>query len=167
MRHISRKSALKLIPVPSKPVNQVAAALGVSSHILCRWRRGHLPQGGRAGGGAVGENTGADARRARRRGTDHRRAALVLFKKAAVILGTKPSRNGARGSGTSRKPPDPPHLRARSRASFPAGARLESDPTAHLRQLITDVRTSWDGMMAAGYFIGPQLRAACFRRASA
>ena len=36
---------------------------------------------------------------------------------------------------------------------------------AKQRQLITDVRTPLDGMIAAGYFIGPQLRAECLRRA--
>jgi predicted nucleic acid-binding protein len=36
---------------------------------------------------------------------------------------------------------------------------------AKQRQLIANVRTPLDGMIAAGYFIGPQLRAECLRRA--
>ena len=36
---------------------------------------------------------------------------------------------------------------------------------AKQRLLISDVRTPLDGMIAAGYFIGPQLRAECLRRA--
>ena len=59
--------------------------------------------------------------------------------------------------------------RARRIASTIYGLRVRGTCAilveAKQRQLITDVRTPLDGMIAAGYFIGPQLRAECLRRA--
>ena len=59
--------------------------------------------------------------------------------------------------------------RARRIASTIYGLRVKGTCAmlieAKQRLLISDVRTPLDGMIAAGYFIGPQLRAECLRRA--
>ena len=81
-----------------KPVPEVAADLEIGTSILYGWIRkgsqpGHLGSGGLR---AVGEQPGADEVPRLRREIAHLKLENDIFKKAAVILGTRPQPGAAR-----------------------------------------------------------------------
>ena len=80
-----------------KPVSQVAEELCISSNLLYSWR--HSSQGaqlGSTGARAAGERSEADELRALRRENTLLRQENDIFKKAAVILGTRLPSNSAK-----------------------------------------------------------------------
>ena len=84
-----------------KPVSQVAEELRIGSGILYKWVRQAAPDSGAAQLGseglrAGGEEPAADKLRRLRREIAHLKLENDIFKKAAVILGSKPLPNDAR-----------------------------------------------------------------------
>ena len=73
-----------------KPVAQLAEELCVSSNLLYNWRhQSQGAQGACAGACAVGEGSDTDALRLLRREVALLKEENLIFKKAAVILGTR------------------------------------------------------------------------------
>ena len=100
-----KTQALELLNT-GKPVSQVAEELCSSSNLLYSWR--HNSQGaplGSAGVRAAGVRSEADELRALRRENTRLRQENDILKKAAVILGTRPPSNSAKGSTTSTRAP--------------------------------------------------------------
>ena len=81
-----------------KPVPQVAEELEIGTSILYRWvRKGAQPaQLGSGGLRAVGEEPAANELRRLRRENTHLKLENDIFKKAAIILGTKPPLSAGR-----------------------------------------------------------------------
>jgi transposase len=91
-----KAQAIELLAI-GRPVVELAEELCVSANLLYSWKSSS--QGTRVGSGgdqAVGENAAADDTRALRRENALLRQENEIFKKAAVILGTKPQPNYAR-----------------------------------------------------------------------
>ena len=87
-----KAQAIGLVGV-GKPVPDVARDLGISEGVLYGWVRkdSQAAQLGSAGRRAVGEEPAADELRRLRRENAHLKLENDILKKAAIILGTKPS----------------------------------------------------------------------------
>ena len=87
-----KAQAIGLVGV-GKPMPDVARDLGISEGVLYGWVRkdSQAAQLGSAGRRAVGEEPAADELRRLRRENAHLKLENDILKKAAIILGTKPS----------------------------------------------------------------------------
>lgn len=86
-----KAQVLELVEL-GKSVPEVAQDFGISTDLVYRWRRtlGQLPQLGRAGAGAGGDQAEADEVRELKRQLAQLQLENDILKKAAVILGTNP-----------------------------------------------------------------------------
>ena len=91
-----KAQAVELIST-GKPVPQIAEELCIGSNLLYKWKQdSHGAQGGSEGPQAAGERSAADDLRSLRREIALLKAENDIFKKAAVILGTRPQPNSGK-----------------------------------------------------------------------